>query len=338
MTILKHAWAEMFSISGYALQEKIRHNRNIDTYSALRRKDKCKVLLKMPNERHLSYDNLAILQHEFHILKQIDTPAIIKAYDFLQNAYTPVLVLEGVEGQVLRSYIHSHELSINDFLKLALQLVDIIGELHQLKIIHKEIRPANIIIDPNCLTLKLIDLSASTKLSEETFNYLALNSFDEGLAYVSPEQTGRINRPVDYRTDFYSLGISLYEMLTNQLPFQTIDPLELVHCHIAKKTPNLLENRPGTPRMLVAIIEKLLQKMPEERYSSTIGLKSDLLECQKQWESKGDISKFVLGLNDKKDQLNISRNLYGRQHEVEQLLRSFAVRHGRPKAEARSPR
>lgn len=115
-----------------------------------------------------------------------------------------------------------------------MQLVDIVGELHQRQIIHKEINPSNIVIDPENMVLKLVDLSASTKLTEETFDYLKLSEFEEGLAYISPEQTGRINRPVDYRTDFYSLGITFYEMLANQLPFQAVDALELVHCHIAK--------------------------------------------------------------------------------------------------------
>lgn len=229
----------MISISGYALQEKMRHNHNIDTYYGLRLKDKCKVLLKTPNTPHLSSENLAILQHEYHLLNMIEAPAIIKAYDFLQNTPAPVLVLEDVEGQLLTSYLILHKLEISDFFNLALQLVDIVGELHQRNIVHKEIKPSNIVIDP-LKNLKLVDLSASTKLSEETFDYLKLNEFEDGLAYISPEQTGRINRPVDYRTDFYSLGVTFYEMLTNQLPFQTVDTLELVHCHIAKKPPYCL--------------------------------------------------------------------------------------------------
>ncbi|KTD20796.1 regulatory protein (GGDEF domain) [Legionella lansingensis] len=313
----------MIAISGYALQEKMRHNHNIDTYYALRRKDKCKVLLKMPNNHHASSENLAILQHEFHLLKKIKAPSIIKAYDFIQNAAAPVLILEGVEGQLLNSYLNIHQLEISDFFNLALQLVDIIEELHQLNITHKEIRPSNIVINPKKLNLKLIDLSASTKLSEEIFDFTNLSGFEESLAYISPEQTGRINRLVDYRTDFYSLGITLYEMLTNRLPFQSNDPLELVHCHIAKKPPSVLDAQPNTPRMLAAIIDKLLKKMPEERYSSVIGLKSDLQECQKQWQSKGNISKFPLGLNDTKDHLNISRNLYGRKQQVNQLIEAF---------------
>lgn len=313
----------MISISGYALREKMRRNHNIDTYYALRLKDRCRVLLKTPNKFHSNSENLAILQHEYHLLNMIETPTIIKAYDFLQNTYAPVLILEDVKGQLLTSYLLMHQLSIDDFFNLALQLVDIVGELHQRQIIHKEINPSNIVIDPENLMLKLVDLSASTKLSEETLDDLKLSEVGEGLAYISPEQTGRINRPVDYRTDFYSLGITFYEMLANQLPFQAIDVLELVHCHIAKKPPTVLHVRTDIPKMLAAIIDKLLGKMPEERYSSIIGLKSDLQECFRQWQLKGSISEFSLGAHDIRDHLIISHNLYGREKQVNQLIKVF---------------
>lgn len=313
----------MISISGYALREKMRRNHNIDTYYALRLKDRCRVLLKTPNKFHSNSENLAILQHEYHLLNMIETPTIIKAYDFLQNTYAPVLILEDVKGQLLTSYLLMHRLSIDDFFNLALQLVDIVGELHQRQIIHKEINPSNIVIDPENLMLKLVDLSASTKLTEETLDDLKLSELGEGLAYISPEQTGRINRPVDYRTDFYSLGITFYEMLANQLPFQAIDALELVHCHIAKKPPTVLHVRTDIPKMLAAIIDKLLGKMPEERYSSIIGLKSDLQECFRQWQLKGSISEFSLGAHDIRDHLIISHNLYGREKQVNQLIKVF---------------
>ncbi len=313
----------MISISGYALREKMRHNHNIDTYYALRLKDSCRVLLKTPSKHHSSSENLAILQHEYYLLNMIEAPTIIKAYDFLQNFHTPVLILEDVKGQLLTSYLLMHQLDIEDFLILALQLVDIVGELHQRNIIHKEIKPSNIVIDPEKMNLKLVDLSASSKLTEETFDYLKLGTFVEDLAYISPEQTGRINRPVDYRTDFYSLGITFYEMLTNRLPFQTVDTLELIHCHIAKKPPTILEVRPDTPRMLDAIIGKLLCKMPEDRYSSIIGLKSDLKECFNQWQQKRSINEFTLGRNDIRDHLSISRNLYGREPQVDKLIKAF---------------
>ncbi|WP_133135504.1 EAL domain-containing protein [Legionella rowbothamii] len=313
----------MVAISGYALQKKMRNNHNIDTYYAIRSKDRCPVLLKTPNNHHVTAENLAVLQHEFNLLQQLDAPTIIKAYDFLQDIPVPILILENVEGLLLHSYLKDNRLDIGDFCKLALQLVDIIGELHQLKIIHKEINPSNIIINPDKLTLKLIDLSVCSQISEETFEYMTLNNLEEDLAYISPEQTGRINRPIDYRTDFYSLGVTLYQMLTNQLPFQSNDPLELVHCHIAKKAPPAFEKRSDVPEMLNAIIDKLLNKMPESRYSSIIGLKSDLQACQEQWERQHCIKPFTLGLNDTRDYLSISRNLYGRNAQVGQLLQAF---------------
>lgn len=313
----------MITVLGYELHEKMRYNHNIDTYYALRLKDRCKVLLKIPNNNVTSSENVAILQHEFHLLKTINTPSIIKAYDFLQSTPAPVLILEHVEGALLSSFLVENTLEISDFFDLALQLVDILGELHQRNIIHKEIRPTNIIIDPQQLALKLIDLSASTQLSEELFDYYNLSKLGDSLAYISPEQTGRINRPVDYRTDFYSLGITFYEMLTNQVPFQTMDSLDLIESHISKKPISVLTARRNIPKMLAAIIDKLLEKMPEDRYSSFIGIKSDLLDCFKQWVVKRNLTEYSLGSKDIRDHLSISRNLYGREHEVKQLIEAF---------------
>lgn len=313
----------MITIKGYEIQEKIRQYHNIDTYHALRIEDKCKVFLKIPNNHDSSSENLAILQNEFQLLNKIQADAIIKAYDFIQNTPAPVLILENVEGQLLSTYLIENQLDINDFFDLALQLVDILGELHQRNIIHKEIRPSNIIINPEKLTLKLVDLSASTRLSEEAFDNLNLSKFDEDLAYIAPEQTGRINRVIDHRTDFYSLGVTLYEMITNQLPFQIRDTMELIQSHVTKKPPSVMSIRRNIPRMLAAIISKLLEKMPEDRYSSYIGIKSDIEECYKQWLLKRNDNEYALGTKDIKDHLSISRNLYGRGKQVRQLLEAF---------------
>lgn len=313
----------MITVLGYEIQEKMRKNHNIDTYHAVRLNDKRQVLLKIPNNNDSTSDNLAILQHEFYLLKTFENPAIIKAYDFLQNTPGPVLILEDVRGQSLGAYLAVNQLEMGDFFNLALQLVDIVGELHQGDIIHKEIKPSNIIIDVEKMELKLVDLSASTKLLEEPFHHPSLGMFGEDLGYISPEQTGRINRPIDYRTDFYSLGVTLYEMLTGQLPFQCIDNQELIYCHIAKRAPSVLTARRNIPKMLASIIEKLLEKMPEDRYASIVGIKSDIQECYKQWIVKRNVSEYSLGANDIQDRLSFSRNLYGREQQVHQLIQAF---------------
>lgn len=313
----------MITVLGYEIQEKIRHNHNIDTYHALRLKDKRKVTLKIPNNHETSSENLALLQHEYNLLNKFEIPNIIKAYDFMHNTPAPVLILEDVPGQLLSDYLAVNQLEIGDFFDLALQLVDIVGELHEQNIIHKEIKPDNIVIDPEKLSLKLVDLSASTRLSEEQSEVHNLKDFIHDLAYISPEQTGRINRMVDYRTDFYSLGITLYQMLTGHIPFQSNDPKELVYYHIAKKPPSVLTERRNIPKMLAAIIEKLLEKLPEDRYSSIVGIKTDLQECNKQWLIKKNVSEYSLGLSDIQDHLSMSRNLYGREPHVHQLLDAF---------------
>ncbi|WP_298626191.1 AAA family ATPase [uncultured Legionella sp.] len=313
----------MITVLGYELYDKMRHNHDIDTYYALRLQDQCKVLLRIPDNKLVSSEHLAILQHEFQLLKTIKASPIIKAYEFLQSTPTPILVLEHVDGALLSTFLLENTLEISDFFDLALQLVEIVGELHQQHIIHKEIRPANIIIDPTHLTLKLIDLSVSSQSSEESFGYYNLNKFGDGLAYISPEQTGRINRLVDYRTDFYSLGITFYEMLTNQVPFQTMNSQDLIESHITEKPRSVLTVRRNVPKMLAAIIDKLLEKMPEDRYSSSIGIKSDLLGCYKQWVVKRHLTEYSLDTNDIRDHLCMSHTLYGRGQEVQQLVDAF---------------
>ncbi|TAL66579.1 MAG: serine/threonine-protein kinase PknK, partial [Legionella sp.] len=314
----------MITVLGYEIQEKIRHHHNIDTYQGLRLKDKQKVFLKIPNNQDTSSENLAILQHEYNLLLRLKKSTIIKAYDFLPNTPGPVLILENVEGEMLSDYLSEHQLEIDDFFSLALQLVDILSELHENNIIHKELRPSNLILDVTNATLKLMDLSASTRINEEIFDAANLKGLEGDLTYISPEQTGKVNRVIDYRTDFYSLGVTLYQMLTGQLPFQSTNRQELIYSHIAKKPPSVLETRRNIPVMLAAIIEKLLEKMPEDRYSSCAGIKADLHECYKQWIIKKTVTDYSLGSSDIHDRLSISRNLYGREPQVHQLLSAFA--------------
>lgn len=313
----------MTEIAGYELQKKIKSNHKIDSYRALRANDKREVLIKFPHHNNVFSENLAILQHEYHLLDKFKSPKIIKALELIQDISCPALILEGIKGQLFSSYLLLHHLEMNDFFNLAFQLVEVISILHQHHIIHKQTNPFNFMIDSLKKKLTLIDLSSSTRLSEEKCDGLNLNEFSKEFAYISPEQTGRINRSIDYRTDFYSLGVMFYEMLTHRLPFPVEDPLELIHCHIAKEPPSIVLLRPDIPKMLVEIVNKLLNKMPEERYSSSLGLHYDLQLCRTKWENKEDEGQIVLGTRDIKDQITLSQNLYGREEQVAMLLDAF---------------
>ncbi|MEM9541549.1 MAG: AAA family ATPase, partial [Cyanobacteria bacterium P01_E01_bin.42] len=213
-------------------------------------------------------------------------------------------------------------LTIPQFLQIAIQLAEILHHLHRNCVIHKDIKPANILIHPETQQIKLIDFSISSLLPKETQTIQTPNSLEGTLAYISPEQTGRMNRGIDYRSDFYSLGVTFYELLNGKLPFESNDPLELVHCHIAK-TAAPLANQGDIPKVTASIVMKLMAKNAEDRYQSALGLKYDLEKCLSLWQETGTIEEFELGERDRCDRFLIPEKLYGREKEVQTLLEAF---------------
>ncbi|WP_375496134.1 AAA family ATPase [uncultured Nostoc sp.] len=208
-----------------------------------------------------------------------------------------------------------------EFLEIAIALCNTLDVLYRERIIHKDIKPANILINPETKQVKLIDFSIASLLPRETQTLINPNVLEGTLAYISPEQTGRMNRGIDYRTDFYSLGVTFYELLTGVLPFQSNDPMELVHCHIAKQPPSVI--RDEIPQVLSDIVMKLMAKNAEDRYQSALGLKFDLENCLHQLQSTGIIKGFEIGKRDVCDRFIIPDKLYGRKIEVENLLQAF---------------
>ena len=203
-------------------------------------------------------------------------------------------------------------------------MADILGELHTHRIIHKDIKPANIIVNLTTNLVKLIDFSISSCLPVEDQMISSPQLLEGTLIYMSPEQTGRMNRSLDYRTDFYSLGMVLYEMLVGHPPFQSADPMELVYCHLAvlPAAPHLL--KAAIPPAISAIIMKLIAKVAEDRYQSAYGLKFDLTTCLEQLQANGTIAdNFVCGQQDISEQFQSAQKLYGRETEIETLLATF---------------
>jgi len=314
----------MLKLRGYeSLQEIYASSRTI-VYRAHHRKDDRNVILKTVHENRLSGKESLLLQHEYELLQGKQLEGVIQCYGMEKTEVgQPVLVLEDIDGLSFKEYLAEKPLGIQSFLDIALQMAKAINSLHDFHIIHKDLKPSNVVIHPETHKAKVIDFSIASRFYQESQDICLPNLLEGTLLYMSPEQTGRMNRTLDYRTDFYSLGAVFYEMLVGSPPFSASDSLELVHSHIAKVPVSPHVIHPRIPEMLSRITMKLLAKTAEERYQSASGLIADLQKCQQRWQESGQISLFELAQQDFSRALQISEKLYGREKENQQLMDLF---------------
>jgi diguanylate cyclase (GGDEF)-like protein len=316
----------METFSAFKDLTQIHDGDNSRVYRARRVEDGRSLILKVLKADYPTTDQIGRYKQEYHLTHQLQLPSIIKAYGLEEWQRTLVMIVEDFGGISIDQWLqlHQQELTVDEFLPLALKIVDGLAQLHSQNVIHKDINPTNIVFNPETGVVKLIDLGISTQLSRENLTLNTPNALEGTLNYLSPEQTGRMNRSLDYRTDFYSLGVTFYELLTGALPFTTPDPMELVHCHIAKQpVPPHLLGKQEIPQAISDLIVKLMAKNVEDRYQSAMGLKADLEVCLVQWQKTGAIAPFALGSHDISDQLQIPQKLYGREVEIEMLLATF---------------
>jgi predicted ATPase/signal transduction histidine kinase len=318
----------IYSIFGYRITEKIYSGSKTLVYRGIREQDQQPVILKLMRNDYPTFTEIAQFRNQYAITKNIDLPGIVKPYSLenYHNGYA--LVMEDFGGISLEEWllqkqaIGEKSLSLNEFFPIAIAIISTLEGLQRLRIIHKDIKPANILIQPSTGEVRIIDFSIATLLSREVQSLSNPNVLEGTLAYISPEQTGRMNRGIDYRTDFYSLGVTFFELLTGQLPFSTDDSMELVHCHIAKEPLKASSINSNIPPILSEIISKLMAKNAEDRYQSAYGLKHDLELCHDQWQNRGIVA-FELGTQDISDNFIIPEKLYGRQFELATLLAAF---------------
>jgi serine/threonine protein kinase len=253
---------------------------------------------------------------------------VLQPLDLVTEGNGVALLLEDFGGISLHDYLRDQSfetgLKLDLFFPIASQLVSTLGQIHALGVIHKDIKPDNILINPQTGVVKIGDFGiASYASSQNPGDGESEQRMQGTLAYMSPEQTGRMNQAVDYRTDYYSLGVTFFQMLTGHLPFEVSDAMEIVHCHLAKTPPSLQEFNAELPEPLSAIVLKLLAKTAPERYQSEHGLRADLEECQRQLITTRTIQPFALGRFDRSGQLQLCNKLYGREEEVTTLLGAF---------------
>ncbi|GET41262.1 hybrid sensor histidine kinase/response regulator [Microseira wollei] len=311
----------MIAIPGYKIVEQIYARSKTVVYRAVREIDRQSVIIKSLKTDYPSLKDIAQIRQEYEIVKNLGIPGVVKPLGLENYSNGIALILEDFGGISLHRAIASEQkIELSRFLHLAIQLADAIGQLHQNNIIHKDIKPDNIVINLETNSVKIIDFGMATRLAKETERISNPNLIEGTLAYISPEQTGRMNRDIDYRTDFYSLGVTFYEMLTVTLPFTAKDPIELVHCHIAKIPTPPDRSEPEIPPVVSEIVMKLLAKTAEDRYQCGWGLKADLENCLNQWYATGKIENFRLGTQQISEKFQICQKLYGREAEIATLL------------------
>ena len=313
----------MAAASEYVL-EPIRDSAEFTLYRARQHGNPSPVLVVAPTAEQPLPESLRRLDHEYSLAPELEPTWAAKPLALTRHEGRTLLFLADPGGEPLDRVLERNRglpLDLGRLLRLAINLATALGQAHQRGLMHKDVKPENVLVD-DLGHVWLTGFGIASRLPRERQAPAPPEIIAGTLAYMSPEQTGRMNRSMDTRSDLYSLGVTLYQMLTGVLPFAATDPLEWVHCHIARQ-PVAPVDRGAVPEPLSAITMKLLAKNAEERYQTAAGLEADLRRCLSEWQSHGRIDPFPLGTDDSSERLLIPEKLYGREREVDALLTAF---------------
>jgi len=305
----------MLKIPGYQVTEKIYESGRSLVYRAQLLKDDRPVILKTLKEEYPQPEEILRYRREYETLRSLKIDGTPRTIGIEKINNRLVLITEDIGGRDLKSLLNTRTFTLKQLLKIAAAVVRILGEIHAANLIHADIKTSNIIFNPESDHLQVIDFG-SVQVLTSAGSTGDIQGLAGTLSYMSPEQTGRMNRQIDWRTDFYSLGVALYELFTGRLPFETTDALELVHAHIARHPPKPGDVNSEVPDGVSDVIIKLLAKNPEDRYQSATGLAVDLAECLERLDRTGQIKSFPLARQDVSDKFQISGRLVGRRQEL----------------------
>lgn len=282
------------------------------------------IILKVLKEAFLTPVRVAEYRREYSIAQRLKLPGVANVYELRMNHHRPALVIEDFGGDSLELLGLARHMPLPVFLPLAISLSHTLSQVHSHQVVHKDINPSNIVFNPKTAQVKLIDFGLANVLAQEVTSFVHPQLLEGTLPYLSPEQTGRMNRPIDYRSDFYALGVTFYQLLTGQLPFQANDALAWVHHHIAHQPVHPSTVNAAVPEAIAQIILKLMAKTAEDRYQSAAGLQYDLERCWAYWQREQHIPLFTLAQQDRCDRFQLSQKLYGRELEITTLQQIFA--------------
>ena len=308
-------------IPEFKIKQTLKQNRNWYLVRAVRNKDKLPVLIRISRGQSSEPQQAELLESELFKLSDLSLPGILKVHDLIVDLDYVALVQEDPGGNLLNDLLASGSLDLSDFLNIAIQLTSNIAQFHKLGIVHTKLQPDLVLISEDRQSVWISEFEHALKLNGS--KPVRNTQLEDNLVYIAPEQTGRIKAEIDYRTDLYSLGVMLYEMITGSPPFEADDPLELIHCHLARMPQNPCDIDSTIPQPLSDIIMRLLMKKPDQRYQSAKGIVADLKACQEQYLNTGSISAIKLALHDRAQKFEIPKRLYGRSDELQQLHGAF---------------
>lgn len=314
----------MIAIPRYRFREKLCETGKTVIYRGTRDADGLPVLAKFLKKPFPSEVEQEWLAYTFRILGELtDLPGVVTVVELVDAGHGKTLIIEDFGAVSLRELIPAGGMETGTFLTIATGAAAAVGGIHHRRVIHRDLNPDHLLVNRQTLGVRLTGFGMATRIAPGAPGHLWPERLEGSLAHISPEQTGRMNRSVDFRADFYALGVTFYEMLTGKLPFEATDPAELLHAHMALKPVAPFRVNAKIPAAVSGIVMKLLEKAPEDRYQSAAGLCADLALCSEGLTAGRDIASFELAKNDLPEQFLLPEKLYGRQEESEVLFEAF---------------
>jgi len=307
---------------GFQVVEPIYASARSIVERAMRLADNAAVVVKQSSSDIVAAEAVHRAMHELDLLTAVRGSGVVDVHGMVRDGSHVALILESF-GEALATWISEHPPTIGEAVELGIQLARSLARIHAAGIVHRDVNPRNIVYDPASRTVKLIDFDLAFRTQTARAEPVAPTGLQGTLHYLAPEQTGRLNRAVDHRADLYSLGITLYELLSGRRPFDGDDALATVHAHLAEHPPRLDVVAPAIPGVLADIVMKLIAKAPEQRYQTASGVQADLERCRQELAEHGRIAAFAIGQHDVAVRFEFTDRLYGRDRELRALLDAF---------------